>query len=114
MKMSICVTGWFQQRRSPFEGLPIKFNRYSMTFNSHKRFKESQRIFINLEAGHHCLRELNARVEHCERSGPYYQTQVSFILERPDKKPYREAISVLKAIEAAVPASIRSPLHMSA
>ena len=51
---------------------------------------------------------MSARVEKCEPCGPHYQCLVKFVLERPDKKPYREAISILKSIEQALPSSLIS------
>ena len=114
MEINIAVPGWFQNPRRTTPAQVIKFNRFNMVFNSPRKLKENQVILVNMTAGHHSLRELKARVSQCERSGNHFQAQVNFILERPDKQPYRELISVLKAIEQAVPASIRSPLHMSA
>ncbi|WP_396587089.1 hypothetical protein [Bermanella sp. R86510] len=112
MDLSINTLSWFGRPKKQVSAKAIKFNRYSLIFHSRVRLKPGQLVLVNLSAGTHCLREITARVEHCERTGPHYQTQVKFVLERPDKQPYREAISVLKAIENAVPSSIRAPLHM--
>lgn len=114
MEISIAVPGWFRSPRRTIPAQAIKFNRFTMVFNSPRKLKEDQLILINVAAGNHSLRELKARVTQCERAGNHFQAHVNFILERPDNQPYRELISVLKAIESAVPASIRSPLHMSA
>lgn len=112
MELSINALNWFEQPKKAIPAQVIKFNRFAMVFNSAKKFKAGQLIMVNLTAGLHTLREVRARIEMCERSGPYYQCQIRFVLERPDKQPYREAIAVLKALEQAIPASIRSPLHM--
>ncbi|EAT11965.1 hypothetical protein HF888_11305 [Bermanella marisrubri] len=112
MELSIHTISWLGRPKKPVSAKAIKFNRYSLIFQSRVRLKPGQLVFINLSAGTHSLREVNARVENCEKAGPHFQTQVKFVLERPDKQPYREAISVLKAIENAVPPSIRAPLHM--
>lgn len=114
MEISIAVPAWFRSSQRTTPAQVIKFNRFNMMFNSPRKLKANQVILVNMAAGHHSLKELRARVSQCERCGNHFQAQVSFILERPDKQPYRELISVLKAIEHAVPASIRSPVHMSA
>ena len=112
MDLSINTLGWFRHSKKAVPAQVIKFNRFSLVFNSNKNLKPGQLIHLNMSAGLHSLREVKGRVELCERSGPYYQTQVRFILERPDQQPYREAISILKAIEQSLPASVRAPLHM--
>lgn len=114
MEISIAVPGWFRSPRRTISAQAIKFNRFTMVFHSSRKLKQDQLILINVAAGNHSLRELKARVTQCEKAGTHFQSHVNFILERPDKQPYRELISVLKAIESATPASIRSPLHMSA
>jgi len=112
MELSICVPNWFGNPKKPVHAEIIKFNRFQLTFNSKSQLKPGQLIFINLSAGFHALKEVTARVEECQRCGPYYQSQVKFVLERPDKKPYREAISILKSIEQALPSTLKAPLHM--
>ncbi|MEH6343784.1 MAG: hypothetical protein V7785_01745 [Bermanella sp.] len=111
MDLSINILGWFSRFKNAIPAQLIKFNRYSLVFNSSKKLKAGQLIHLNISAGLHSLREVKARVEHCERCGPQYQSQVRFILERPDKQPYREAISILKSIEKTLPESVRAPLH---
>ncbi len=112
MDLSINTTGWFNRIQKAVPAQVIKFNRYSLVFNSAKNLKPGQLIHLNMAAGLHSLREVKGRVEMCESSGPYYQTQVRFILERPDQQPYREAIAILKAIEQSLPASVRAPLRV--
>lgn len=114
MDISFTIPGWFRSQNRGLPAQAIKFNRFCMTFNAPKKLKPGQLILVDVAAGHHSLKELKARVTQSERAGNHFQTQVNFVLERPDKQPYRELIAVLKAIEAAVPAPIRSPLHMSA
>ncbi len=114
MDISIAIPGWFRNPNRTLPAQMIKFNRFTMVFNSPRKLKRDQLILINVAAGNHSLRELKARVTQCDRAGHHFQSHVNFVLERPDNQPYRELISVLKAIESAVPASIRSPLHMSA
>ena len=112
MDLSINSLGWFARFKDAAPAQLIKFNRYSLVFNGSKKLKPGQLIHLNMSAGLYSLREVKARVELCERSGPHYQSQVRFILERPDKQPYREAISILKAIEQTLPESVRAPLHI--
>jgi hypothetical protein len=112
MELSVSAVNWLGRPKKANPAEAIKFNRYNLTFNSRKKLKEGQVVYINMSAGVHCLREVSARVESCERSGPYFQATVKFILERPDNQPYREAIVVLKSIEQAIPATIRAPLHL--
>lgn len=112
--MELCVStmNWLGRPKKALKAEAIKFNRFHLVFNSAHHLKEGQLIFLNMSAGSHCLKEVSARVESCERSGPHYQASVKFVLERPDKKPYTEAISILKSIEQALPATIKAPLHM--
>jgi len=112
MELSVNTLSWFGRPKKAIEAKAIKFNRFNLTFNSRCKLKPEQLILINISQDTHTIREVSARVESCERSGPNYQTSVRFVLERPDKQPYREAITVLKAIEQGIPASIRAPLHM--
>jgi len=112
MELSINTLSWLGRPKKAITAQIIKFNRFNLTFNSRCKLKAEQLILINIAQGTHSIREVSARVQNCERCGPHYQTQVRFVLERPDKQPYREAITVLKAIEQGLPASIRAPLHM--
>ncbi len=112
MDISISLLGMFNRPKKPLSATVIKFNRFSLVFNSTKKIKSGDLIYINLKSGLHSLREVRGRVEDCEPCGPHFQTRVHFVLERPDKQPYREAISILKAIEQSVPEALRSPLHM--
>ncbi len=112
MEVSISLLGMFSRPKKAVSAKVIKFNRYSLVFNSNKKVKAGDVIYLNLKAGLHSLREVRGRVEECEPSGRFYQTRVLFVLERPDKQPYHEAISILKAIEQATPEALRSPLHM--
>ena len=114
MELSVNVLSWLGQPKKAVTAQTIKFNRFNLTFNSRCKLKPGQLILLNIAMGIHSLREVSARVESCERCGPHYQAQVRFVLERPDKQPYREAITMLKAIEQTVPASLRAPLHMQA
>lgn len=114
MQASIVTPKWFSSSKKALPVQVIKFNRYTMVFNSPRRLKLDQVILANLACGNHSVRELKSRVTKCERSGQYFQSHIKFVIERPDKQPYRELIAVLKSIEASVPATIRSPLHMSA
>ena len=111
MDLSVNNLGWFNLFKNAVPAQLIKFNRYSLVFNGPQKLKPGQLIHLDMSAGLHSLREVKARVELCERCGPHYQSQVRFILERPDKQPYREAISILKAIEKTLPESVRAPLH---
>ncbi|MFT6261477.1 MAG: hypothetical protein ACJA0E_001934 [Bermanella sp.] len=112
MELSISIANWLGRPKKASPAETIKFNRYNLIFNGRKKLKEGQLIFVNMWAGVHGIREVSARVESCERCGPNFKTSVKFILERPDNKPYREAIAVLKSIEQTLPDSIRAPLHM--
>jgi len=112
LEISISLLGMFSRPKKPIPATVIKFNRYSLVFNCTKKIKAGDLIYINLKAGLHSLREVRGRVEECEPCGRHFQTRVHFVLERPDKQPYREAISILKAIEQAVPEAMLSPLHM--
>lgn len=114
MELTVNMLSWLGRPKKAVNAQVIKFNRFNMTFNSRCKLKPDQLILINIAQGTHTIREVSARVENCERCGPHYQTQVRFVLERPDKQPYREAITILKAIEQGMPASIRAPLHMQA
>lgn len=111
LELTVSRTGWLGGRKKHEAAEVIKFNRFQMTFNGKHQLKEGQLVFVNMTAGSHTLKEVSARVESCEPSGPYYQCQVKFVLERPDKKPYREAISILKSIEQALPSNLLAPLH---
>lgn len=112
MELSVSSINWLGQPKKAAPAEAIKFNRFNLTFNSRCKLKEGQLILVNMSAGEHTLREVSARVDRCERCGPSFQTSVKFVLERPDKKPYREAIVILKSIEKAIPATIKAPLHM--
>ncbi len=112
MEVSISLLGMFSRPKKSIPAKVIKFNRYSLVFNCTKKIKAGDLIYLNLKAGLHSLREVRGRVEDCEPCGRHFQTRVNFVLERPDKQPYREAISILKALEQTVPESLRSPLHM--
>jgi hypothetical protein len=114
MELSVNVLSWLGRPKKAVKAQTIKFNRFNLIFHSRCKLKPGQMIFINISEGLHSLREVSARVESCERSGSNYQTQVRFVLERPDKQPYREAIAILKAIEQNVPTSVLAPLHMQA
>jgi hypothetical protein len=111
LELSVCRLGWLGSQKKPEEAEVIKFNRFQLTFNGKRQLKPGQLVYLNVAAGSHALKEVAARVESCEPSGPYYQCQVKFVLERPDKKPYREAISILKSIEQALPSNLLAPLH---
>jgi ferredoxin len=112
MELSVNTINWLGKPKKACPAEAIKFNRFNMTFNSRQKLQVGQLVFINMSAGPHSLKEVSARVERCERCGPKYQSSVKFVLERPDKRPYREAIAVLKSIEQALPATIKAPLHM--
>jgi hypothetical protein len=112
MELSVSAINWLGHPKKASPAEAIKFNRFNMTFNSRHKLKEGQLIYINMSAGPHSLREVSARVDRCERCGNNYQTSVKFVLERPDKQPYREAIAILKSIEQALPATIKAPLHI--
>lgn len=112
LELTVSITGWLGRRKKPEPAEVIKFNRFQLTFNGKHNLKPGQLIHVNLAAGSHALKEVTARVEKCEPCGPHYQCLVKFVLERPDKKPYREAISILKSIEQALPSSLLAPLHM--
>ncbi|MGK0443753.1 MAG: hypothetical protein ACJA1U_000681 [Bermanella sp.] len=114
MELSVNVLSWLGRPKKAVNAQTIKFNRFNLIFNSRCKLKPGQLVFVNIAVGIHSLREVSARVESCERCGPHYQSQVRFVLERPDKQPYREAIAILKAIEQSVPTSLRAPLHMQA
>jgi hypothetical protein len=113
MELSISDVDWLGRPKKASPAETIKFNRYNLTFNGRKKLKEGQLIFVNMSAGGHGIREVSARVESCERCGPHFKVSVKFVLERPDHKPYREAIAILKSIEQTLPEAIRAPLHMS-
>jgi hypothetical protein len=112
LELTVSTTGWLGRQKKPEPAEVIKFNRFHMTFNGKRQMKPGQLIQVNLAAGSHAIKEVSARVETCEPCGPHYQCVVRFVLERPDKKPYREAISILKSIEQAVPSNLIAPLHM--
>ncbi len=112
MELSFHSLGLFNHPKKEQSAKVIKFNRFNLIFNGDKKLKEGQVIFLSMSAGLHTLREVRARVEECEPCGPHYRCQVKFVLERPDNQPYTEAISILKALEQAIPASLRAPLHM--
>jgi hypothetical protein len=112
MELSISIANWLGRPKKASPAETIKFNRYNLIFNGRKKLKEGQLIFVNMWSGVHGIREVSARVESCERCGPNFKTSVKFVLERPDNKPYREAIAVLKSIEQTLPDSVRAPLHM--
>ncbi|NVK36782.1 MAG: hypothetical protein HWE18_02550 [Gammaproteobacteria bacterium] len=112
MELSINVLSWLGRPKKAVSAQTIKFNRFNLIFNSRCKLKPGQLVYVNITQDIHSIREVSARVESCERCGPHYQTQVRFVLERPDKQPYREAITILKAIEQNLPASLRAPLHM--
>lgn len=114
MELSVNTLSWLGRPKKAVNAQVIKFNRFNLTFNSRNKYKPEQLIWVNIAQDTYTIREISARVENCERCGPNYQTQVRFVLERPDKQPYREAITILKAIEQGLPASIRAPLHMQA
>lgn len=112
MEVSISLLGMFSRPKKPIPAQVIKFNRYSLVFNFNKKVKAGDVVYLDLKAGLHSLREVRGRVEDCEPSGRFFQIRVLFVLERPDKQPYHEAITILKSIEKAVPEALRSPLHM--
>ncbi|MEY8248437.1 MAG: hypothetical protein RPT11_08620 [Bermanella sp.] len=111
MEVSIRLLGMFGRPKKPIPAAVIKFNRYSLVFNCTKKVKAGDFVYINLKAELHSLREVRARIERCEACGRHFQIRAQFVLERPDKQPYREALSILAALEQAVPDAILSPLH---
>ena len=112
MELSFHLMGPFNRPKKEHTAKVIKFNHFSLIFNGDKKLKPGHVIYLSISAGLHTLKELRARVETCESSGPNYRCQVKFVLERPDNQPYTEAITILKALEQAIPASLRAPLHM--
>ena len=113
MELNIQIPSFFGRLKKPVEAQLIRFNPFQITINCPTRLKPGQLIFLNMTTAQHTLREVSARAEHCEPCGPLYQTQLRFVLERPDKQPYREAISILKAMEQSLPASVKAPLHFN-
>ena len=113
MDLSIQLPGLFGRLKKPVDAQLIKFNPFQLVINSPTKLKPGQLIYINIATSQHTLREVSARVETCGQSGHLYQCQLRFVLERPDKQPYREAISILKAMEQGLPASLKAPLHLN-
>lgn len=111
MEMTVSTRGWFGKRK-PMSAQLVKFNRFGLMFSSTRKLKPGQYLEINLSCGCLSLREVVARVESCERAGKGYLFDARFVLERPDKRPYREAMLLLKSIEQSLPNGLRAPLHM--
>ncbi|MCP5326660.1 MAG: hypothetical protein H7A09_10115 [Oceanospirillaceae bacterium] len=111
MEMTVSTRGWFGTRK-PMKAQLVKFNRFSLMFSTSKKLKQGQYVEVNLSCGCLSLREVIARVESCERAGKGYIATTRFVLERPDKVPYREAMTLLKSIEQSLPSGMRAPLHM--
>lgn len=111
MELSIQLPGLFGRLKKPVDAQLIKFNPFHIVINSPTKLKAGQMVYLNMLAGLHCIREVSARVESCSQSGHLYQCQMRFVLERPDKQPYREAISILKSIEKTLPDGFKAPVH---